>query len=173
MLLASDYAENSRDRTVCLCMEQSPDVSCNGGLAKSTAAAPLESLRQISILTGSVGSSCAPLRERQIIHRHGDTHWYPTHFWTSTVSCVTLRPIEVLDELPTPNIFIVLPTLTHSNDFRGTFLSYDTIRYRSANVEYIEKSMRRTTAYPFKFTENTAKYQSDLVDTTNSNRSES
>ena len=114
MLLASDYAENSRDRTVCLCTEQSPDVSCNGGLAKSTAAAPLESLRQISILTGSVGS-CAPLRERRIIHRRGDTHWHPTQFWTSTVSCLTLRLTKVLDELPTPNMLIVLPALTPSN----------------------------------------------------------
>ena len=157
---------------MCLCTEQSPDVSCSGGLAKSTAAAPLESLRQISILTGSVGLSCAPLRERRIIHRHGDTHWHPTQFWTSTVSCLTLCLTKVLDELPAPNMLIVLPALTHSNDFQGT-LSYGTIRCRSINVEYIKKSMRRTTAYPFKFTVNTAKYQSDLIDTTNSNRSES
>ena len=131
----------------------------------------LESSRQISILTGSVRVglvSCVPLCERRTVHGRGDTHWHPTHFGTSAVSCVISRLIKVLvDELASPDIFIVLPALTHSNNFQGTLL-FSTIYYCTDDIE---TSIEQTTAYSPDF--NTAKYRSDLVDTTNTNHSES
>ena len=74
---------------------------------------------------------CASLSrcERRIVHVLGDTHWHPTQFWTSTVSCSIFPLIKVLDELT--NIFIVFPAPTHSNNFQGTCtLPISTIRYR-------------------------------------------
>ena len=100
------------------------------------------------------------------MRRAGDTHWHPTQFWTSTVSCLIFPGIplvKVLDELT--NIFIVLPALTHSNHFQGTCtLPIRTIRYRVL----LRKRHRdiftipRTTVCSSNL--NAAKSRSDLVD---------